>query len=239
MKKTVKTAMTAAMFATSLSAAAFTATAAADGHQNPDPVAEVERLETATAGTEVCVYGPPEVMESLFGTTLPEELALEGTSPIPSTTTITTTEVCMEGTAPIMLEGDVAIYPETTTTTDDWEMVTPGIAPLVMAGDLDGNFSLDARDISRLKNWLLQRMDESEKPLTYDEIVAADFNSDGKIDKEDLILLIRSLTGKPEDEEEPAVTTTMATAPEITTTTEVFPETNIPDPVYGPPSWFE
>ena len=100
-------------------------------------------------------------------------------------------------------------------------------------GDLNYDFQLDARDLTLLKRYLL----EGEINDHIDRL--ANVNHDGKIDKEDVKELIRKLTGKPEDEEEPDVTTTATTATTQTADTETTttdPWENYPLPLYGPPA---
>ena len=82
-------------------------------------------------------------------------------------------------------------------------------------GDTNQDGSLDARDVSLLKQYLLANGDLQ----SYAENL--DVNLDGKFDKQDVKALIRLLTGKPESEdEEPQQTdvTGYPIYPETTTT---------------------
>ena len=103
MKKTLKTAMTAAMFAASLGATAGNAQYANAISQQT--LANALSIEETTTGTTVqTVYGPPEVMESLYGTTTTdEELQLEG-EPV-----ITDDDVELSGEEPIYTDDEVEI----------------------------------------------------------------------------------------------------------------------------------
>ena len=196
MKKTLQTAMTAAMFAASLGMAAGTASASQAGESD---AAAVEKLMNATAGEVVDVYGPPEAFYT-------------ETEPLTTTTT--------EAAAP----------PEETTDPDYDEPVTGGVVPLPTL-DLDGNGQFDARDLTILKQYMLQ----NPKPAHgFDFTYSSDYNYDGILDKQDLIQMILELTGMPEwNPEETAVTTT-TTAVFPTTETTITMETD-PAPVYGPP----
>ena len=80
MKKTLQTAMTAAMFAASLGMAAGTASASQTGES---AAAAVEKLMNATAGEVVDVYGPPE---AFYTETEPLTTTTETTAPPEETT---------------------------------------------------------------------------------------------------------------------------------------------------------
>ena len=80
MKKTLQTAMTAAMFAASLGMAAGTASASQTGESG---AASVEKLMNATAGEVVDVYGPPE---AFYTETEPPTTTTETTAPPEETT---------------------------------------------------------------------------------------------------------------------------------------------------------
>ena len=80
MKKTLQTAMTAAMFAASLGMAAGTASASQTGESG---AAAVEKLMNATAGEVVDVYGPPE---AFYTETEPPTTTTETTAPPEETT---------------------------------------------------------------------------------------------------------------------------------------------------------
>lgn len=256
MKKTIQTIMTAAAFAAALGAGAVD-TLSAQSAQYADAAGDLNAVTMIPQP----VYGPPEWMTEdpedgtgplvedgvapnyteeettnlgLCGTTvipvattltlagtsvLPLDttstmLTLEGTSVLPQdhTTTTSTTTLTMEGTTPIQTEP---------------ELITPGEAPLYgEPGDIDMDNSVDARDLTLLKRYLL-----AEKGVYAD--YTGDVNRDGKIDKEDVKALVRMLTGKPEDEDEPVVTTTV-TAPVTTITTSTTIPTMI-HTLYGPP----
>ena len=228
MKKTVKTAMTAAMFAASLGMAAGTASASQTGDYQAVPL---EELITATSTETICVYGPPEVMESLFGRQTTSEsftetvtettLALSGTVTLPVTTT--NFDVLSEdGVAPIV--------------TDD-PLETAGDVP-VRVDDLNSDGSFDSRDLTLLKRFLLDPDSVSQQypSLKYD----ADFDYNGRIDTQDVIQMLLRLTGMPEwKKEDPAVTTTTVSETVLPSTeTTIFTE-ELPQPAYGPIGWYD
>ena len=82
--------------------------------------------------------------------------------------------------------------PTTTVTTDN--LVTAGVVPIFAeAGDSDYNGSIDARDLTMLKQYLLNQnyaRTLGGGPDPYD------VNGDGAIDKNDVKALIRLLTGE-------------------------------------------
>ena len=249
MKKSFQTIMTAAVFAAALSAGAGDTLAAQSLRADAETVTAVPQTTygppvwltepEATTTDELLreegvapIYTDPTTTLTLAGTSpIPEEsalqlageqtipeiattLALAGTSVVPqlNTTTSTCTTLTMEGTTPLVTEP---------------ELEMPGEAPLYNeAGDLDRNGSLDARDLSLLKQYLLigqtYKTDHS----------ISDVNGDGNIDKEDVKALIRLLTGKPEDEEEQPETTPVTTE-ELLPTTTTIPTTICT--LYGPP----
>lgn len=222
MKKTVKTAMTAAMFAATLGAAAGTASAVQSGEYTAVPL---EPLLTATAGTAVCVYGPPEVMESLFGTetTVSEPPCLAGAAPVITQTTAEDDPWGLrdEGVAPIMTD----------------ELITAGEVP-VPTVDLNYDGSFDSRDLTIVKRLLLDPEKALEAYPSLDYL--ADFDYNGTVDKQDIIQMILKMTGMPEWKPEEAITTTtMASAADVTTTEATVMTEPIPQPAYGPPEWFE
>ena len=192
MRKTRQSLLTAALFAAAVSTSA--------GGAIPPQLASAEGDITTVPQT---TYGPPVWM------TEPE---------------ITTTELMPEGTVPI-------ISSDTTTSTTptaeilqpEGEMVLPGILPVFHeAGDLNMDGSIDVRDLTILKQFLLFQHDG----VGFSSLVG-DVNCDGIIDRGDVKALIRLLTGKPEEEDEPAETDA------VTTTATTFTATTCP--LYGPP----
>lgn len=215
MKKTIRTAMTSAMFAAAIGVSAGNMPAGgASAVQNAAELPDEETLMTATMTEPVDVYGPPEYFSSLEEaqqTTVPEEELM------PAGETVMTTAY----DEPLRDESEAPM--ETTT------LELGGVIPLPTE-DWNHDGVLNAADLTFMKRALLER-------------TAADFegdlNYDGVFDKEDIKELRRRLTGKSkeqEDAEEAAATTTTTTVTEaaLTTATE-----DIPQPDYGPMPYFE
>ncbi|MBR4200631.1 MAG: dockerin type I repeat-containing protein [Oscillospiraceae bacterium] len=224
MKKTLKTAMTSAMFAAALGIGAGSApVVSAERTSAPDFLPAEESLMDQTAETMVCVYGPPEVMSSLEAertttTTTTEELALSGTSPTAEETTTLPPED--PDLIPVPVYGPPSAF---------YEM-----------SDVNMDRSLDARDLTVLKRVILQAQKEGVDPMAYIGDLG-DVNGDGVLDKEDIKALRRMLTGKSKEEEdaEEAQTTTTAAIVTGLPETETTPIYIAPQPVYGPPEFFE
>ena len=235
MKKTLQTLMTAAVFAAALGAGANDTLSAAQALST-----EADFLGGAETGLPQPVYGPPEVM--LTTTETEQTLVPDGTAPFyPETDTTTTafagtavipiaTTLGLAGTAPVPQDTDTTctttVTLEGTAPLPDDELVTGGVMPVYQEpGDANQDGSLDARDVSLLKQYLLANGNTSSYADTLD------VNLDGNIDKQDVKALIRLLTGKPEEEDEPQQTAAPVD-PEQKTTTTTFTTTC---PLYGPP----
>lgn len=250
MKKTAKTAMTAAMFAASLGASANTACYANSIMQSNAASVGFDYAETTVGTTVQTVYGPPEVMESLFGTTTEDmpiqlegdmrvettsedELVTPGVAPIYTDDEELREEgvVTVETTMPIVPEGTVVTTTCTTTmpTYDTYPVPVYGPPSYFFKhGDLNMDRSLDSRDLTLLKRAILEGEGYFDPELL-------DVNGDGAINKEDIKALQRQLTGKPEDEEGDQTRYAATTTTTMTTTIDE----PIPQPEYGPPEWFE
>ena len=213
MKKTIQTIMTAAAFAAALGAGAgdtITAQFAAES-------VAADSITTVPQTT----YGPPGWMMT---TEDPEELeTLPIVTPgtvmhyeLDTTTSSTTTTVTLEGTSPLPTD-----------------LVTDGVAPAYNEpGDFDNNGSFDARDLTLIKRYLLSNK------TTQGSTVMADIDLNGEVDKKDVEALLRLLTGKPEEEDQPSVETEMTTQPTApVTTTDVTRPTYMV--LYGPPAAWE
>lgn len=213
MKKTIQTIMTAAAFAAALGAGAgdtITAQFAAES-------VAADSITTVPQTT----YGPPGWMMT---TEDPEELeTLPIVTPgtvmhyeLDTTTSSTTTTVTLEGTSPLPTD-----------------LTTDGVAPAYNEpGDFDNNGSFDARDLTLLKRYLLSNK------TTQGSAVMADIDLNGEVDKKDVEALLRLLTGKPEEEDQPSVETEMTTQPTApVTTTDVTRPTYMV--LYGPPAAWE
>ena len=213
MKKTIQTIMTAAAFAAALGAGAG------------DTITAQFAAESVAADSITTVpqtaYGPPGWMMT---TEDPEELeTLPIVTPgtvmhyeLDTTTSSTTTTVTLEGTSPLPTD-----------------LVTDGVAPAYNEpGDFDNNGSFDARDLTLLKRYLLSNK------TTQGSSVMADIDLNGEVNKKDVEALLRLLTGKPEEEDQPFVETEMTTQPTApVTTTDVTRPTYMV--LYGPPAAWE
>lgn len=112
--------------------------------------------------------------------------------------------------------------------------------PPWVTGDINRDFAINSEDLTVLKRAILehggkefdlkQKM-ESESAESISDYIFGDMNSDGKLNKEDVDALIRQLTGKPEEEDEP-IQTFISNSTDITTSTVTTPKTI---PLYGPP----
>ena len=199
MKKSVRTLMTAAMFAAALGTAAANASAAQAGG------GLLSSMLTATAGEIVTTYGPPQLR-----------------------TSETETETTAVQTAP---EAEEPALPDASTTSEPPRF--SGGVMIRQNPDVNGDLSVDARDISEMKRSLL-----NGAPNTIVDS-ALDFNHDGVFDKKDIITQIMELTGMPEwKPEDPAVTTTAAETAFPATETTILSEI-LPQPAYGPIGWYD
>ena len=230
MKKTAQTLLTAAIFATALGSSAQSQM------QQPvqaagDPILDVQTYYAA-------VYGPP-----------PSQL----TSTETTETTTTTAFVANIPAYPDWPEG-------TAITTDLIPQPAYGPPRTAFSGDMNWDAIADARDLTLIKHAAMVGRDQFDG--WYD---MADVNHDGDVDKEDVRLFMEETLGIPKKEEAvttaPAVTTEalMTTListtkmpvtvvygpPPVTTTTEMTelpettPDTDIPVPLYGPPSMMQ
>lgn len=268
MKKTMKTAMTAAMFAAAIGIGQNTANTS--GVSAVDTLPEDQLME-ATEDIPQDVYGPPSWFEEETDVTT-EPVAYGTEAPV------TTTEM-----EPIRLEGEATVptdeYPVPEGTVPIYDLTTTEPVPETMEvlygppyvffkkGDITMDNSVDARDLSVLKQALL----EGKNVDWLREL--GDVNGDGVFDEADIRELRRQLLGRSVEEDEEAeqtaegttvtttgttsVTTTKKTKPgkkettttmttTTTTTTEMITETlygppyqTTVQPVYGPPSYFE
>ncbi len=214
MKKTLQSLMTAAVFASALTTGFSDSISANSADDNFPLYPEL-------------MYGPPDYTDIEDEPPF-EPVITEGTI----VTTTATTDVSLEGTTPIydthpIPEGTTPIYDDTTlggvtvTTTTEPLMLGGDVPVFSEPGDLNMDGIHDVRDLSLLKQYLLTNQSQGFVGIT------GDVNSDDSIDKEDVKALIRLLTGKPEDEEDPIITT-------VPTSSTTFPTTSTVT-LYGPP----
>ncbi|MBR5363791.1 MAG: dockerin type I repeat-containing protein [Oscillospiraceae bacterium] len=210
MKKTLQSKLTAALFAAAISTSG--------GTLSPQLARAADAADDVTTVPQT-TYGPPVWMmttdeSDTTTTTATTEMPIFSTeAPTVTMTTSTTGEPAFGTEAPTVTM---------TTTTEELQLAGEPVL-YDEPGDVNMNGSIDVRDLTLLKQYLLNQSKYQ---------VAAgvgDLNGDGKIDKKDVQALIRLLTGKPEGEEEktstdPSNLMTMTTT--IGTTTCVL---------YGPP----
>ena len=213
MKKTSQSLITAALFAAAVSTGtAFTPQLASAEN-------DITTVPQTSYGPPVCLVTEPETTEMLIP---------EGTVPIISEDTTTT------ATDPEILrpQGEVAVF---TTTEEDVVQLVGEPVMYEEPGDFNLDGSIDARDLTMLKQYLLHQLDGVG--FSYD---ISDLNHDGALNKKDVKALIRMLTGKPEEEDTPEETTTAVTRNTETftlpteTTTDVTRDTYVV--LYGPPA---
>lgn len=250
MKKTPKTILMAALFASAINAAS---TGAVTG--NADYVPSDEQMQDA--------YGPPVIEETTTPATVTDpitettiELAgVYGPPPNYSTTTktqttakdpiteTTTDMACVYGPPPTTTTTTIPTTTAPTTTDPITETTTRTFPvygpPPVSNGDINDDGRIDVFDFIELKKMITNG---TAQPIESYKAYKADVNNDGKIGVADLVMLNNYLLGKIDNFyddiiPEPQPTTTRyydnTTANTVTTTTNT-----IPAPVYGPPSWF-
>lgn len=201
MKKTLQSLMTAAVFASALTTGFSDSISANSADDNFPLYPEL-------------MYGPPDYTDIEDEPPF-EPVITEGTI----VTTTATTDVSLEGTTPIY--NDTTLGGVTVTTTTEPLMLGGDVPVFSEPGDLNMDGIHDVRDLSLLKQYLLTNQSQGFVGIT------GDVNSDDSIDKEDVKALIRLLTGKPEDEEDPIITT-------VPTSSTTFPTTSTVT-LYGPP----
>ena len=240
MKITLQSLLTAAVFASSLGTGLSDTFAV---QANNDDITQVPQTTygppvfTQTETDDLCckttsriVYGTTVTTPTTTTSTSDRYPDFTGTVTMPTTTTTTTTtsrypEFIGTVTTPTTTTTTTATtFPEYmgTVTTASEPIALAGEAPII-EGDLSRDGSIDARDVSKLKRNILNGSHDSYN----------DINQDGVINKEDVKALIRLLTGKPEDEDEPITTDIRdQNNPAVTsvTTTAEFIQTS-----YGPP----
>lgn len=121
---------------------------------------------------------------------------------------------------------------ETTTTTLETTVMPLYGPPSVFypQGDVTMDKQVDARDLTRMKEIALGEI----RYPGFDENDIADLNRDGKVDKQDVEMMLHEVLGVPE-KTEPVMTT--STALTLATTT-ITTTTMMVGTLYGPPSIF-
>ena len=254
MKKTLHSILTAAMFAAAVT------TSVSSPSVSAQPASEAGLMQE-TAREQQNVYGPPSWFTTEPGLTRltdtkPQEVYgppnwfSETETETETLSTDVTRDVPPTVYGPPSWFSDKETEATTTETTDVTNNIPdPVYGPPWARGDLNHDFRLSAEDLTLLKRELLKNkgtVSLISEPgfVVAGNIVQGDLNGDQTVNRADVELLIRQLTGKPDDEEEPDVTTTATEKTEVTTnTTTALPwNFTVPDydvPLYGPPSVFE
>ena len=229
MKKTIRTVLTAAMFA-SANLAAIPSSAAGENNQQPEQPTKAEALSEITDTRKpMPIYGPPEVMRTLT-TAPPEELV----------TTTTTYAQLVYGppwmfttatTQPVPQPDYGAPWIYTTVTTEP--VPQPAYGPPITLGDLNLDYVVDSFDAIALRRAIL---DDSHN---YMQLYNGDLNNDGQLTVGDLVLLNKYLLGvikdlRNFDKNNQYIATTVADkSVETTTTTTYDPRNDIIVTLYG------
>lgn len=231
MKKTDKTALTAAMFAAALNlipTSSGTVLAADTGETSAETAAVAEYDPAEEPLQEV--YGPPV----LFETTEPESLMTTATQPVvepvygPPWAFTTQTQTSVETTATTAAS---------TTYDPSAEIEQPVYGPPAL-GDINWDGRVDAFDLIAARQAYI-----SGTKVIYQEY-AADVNGDGQFTVADIVMLSQYLLGQIDNfENTPAETQTTAQTTDQSLNTVTAPVTSVIDPyiepVYGPPWWYE
>lgn len=225
MKKTIRTVLTAAMFA-SANLAALPSSAAGETNQQPEQPTKAEALSELTDTRKpMPIYGPPEVMRTLT-TASPEELI---------ETTTTTTQLVYGPPWMLTTTSVQTVYgpPWMFTTVTTEPVPQPAYGPPIMLGDLNLDYVVDSFDAITLRKAILE--DSSD----YMQLYNGDLNNDGRLTVGDLVLLNKYLLGiikdlRNFDNNSEYIATTVADKPvETTTTTTYDPRNDLIVTLYG------
>lgn len=210
--------------------------------QNTTTTAVTENIITNTTRTTVTVYGPPSMMSSLYAeqygtttttvdtatTTMPTTTMPTTTTTMPTTTTedflrfTTTTIMTVYGPPEVMS----SLFNRTTETTEEpfiafttTTLPQPAYGPQMVypRGDVTCDFQVDALDLAKMRNMLIDGLD------FWDQDVIGDVNNDGVFNIADLVATQKFVLGKE---------STFVNDTPIASTTTV-------QPVYGPPIYYK
>ena len=224
MKKSLHSILTAAMFAAAVTTSVGNPAVSVQSGAASAEAGLMQETEREMQGA----YGPPNWFTETEMTKLTDTEPQDVYGPpnwFSETETLTTTDVTRD--IPPTVYGPPNWFSDketeaTVTTTTDVTEINPQPAygpPWVFAekGDMNYDFQLDVRDLTRLKQIILNENSPRDR-----EIHLGDLNGDGKLDKADVKALVRMLTGKPEKEDDPqesTVTSTDTTVASLITTT--------------------
>lgn len=239
MKKTPKTILMAALFASAISASAGATTSSADYVPSDEQMQDaygppvIEETTTSTTVTDPItetrtelagVYGPPPNYSTTKTTatnmttteTTTRMFPMYGPPPTTTTTTTTTTKQTYTTAKNTTTKTTTVTNPITETTTRMTAVYGP---PPV--GDINSDGKIDVFDFIELRKMLLDGTTDGYKQYM------ADVNNDGQVGIADLVMLNNYLLGKIDNFRD-----------NIIFEYEVTTQNTITAPVYGPPSWF-
>lgn len=184
MKKTIRTVLTAAMFASANMAAIPSSAAGETNNQANEPTVTESLTEMTDLRKPMPIYGPPEVMGTSTTSSLPQETF---------TTTTTTFMHTLYGPPWMMTTTSI---PEPTTTSEAVTTTMPEVlyGPPVfyrLLGDVNLDQQIDSFDAIVLRRMLVTGEAQDFASTSY-----GDINRDGKVSIADLLLLQRYLLGE-------------------------------------------
>ena len=178
MKKTIRTVLTAAMFASANMAAIPSSAAGETNQQANEPTNSEVLTEMTDSRKPMPLYGPPEVLRTLT------------TPPLETLTTTTTTFMHTLYGPPWMLTSTVPTSTtEAVTTTMPVVLYGPPLYYRLL-GDVNLDQQIDSFDAIALRRMLVTRKAQNFASSSY-----GDINRDGKVNIADLLLLQRYLLG--------------------------------------------
>lgn len=249
MKKTDKTALTAAIFAAAMGAAAVSGTPAEAAGISPDNAGLASQLESFAP-----VYGPAPDFDDTDPTEAPVTKSIEELEELqdvygppvtgqimtrPAKTTATTVAVTEVTTLPEFQEvyGPPPVDTPTEAVTEAEEMMATVYGPPAMSGDINYDSSIDSFDLVKLRSIVTGE----EMPTPYGGQYSADVNGDGEINIADLVSMGRYLIGQTDSLTSKKIKKNKIKVIyqeeniEPATEEETNPIDILPQPKYGPP----
>lgn len=220
MKKSDKTALTAAAFAAALNIVPMGAAAYDPAEEEIQDVYGPPAYFSTTTTAPQPVYGPPEIMSSLYPelfTTTASSLSTEDITPQPE-----------YGPPPVVSSTENQSATTTTTATFPEDNIPqPVYGPMPIYGDLTYDGVVDSYDLIAMRQMFRGGVNAG------DNYYIADLNNDGSVSVSDLVVLSRYVLGSVKNI---GVNYDYSSAPDAedpvtTTKTEFYG-------VYGPPAWF-
>ncbi|MCR5599210.1 MAG: dockerin type I repeat-containing protein [Ruminococcus sp.] len=179
MKKTIRTVLTAAMFASANMAALPSSAVGETDNQANEPTASEVLTEVTDSRKPMPIYGPPEVM-STMSTTAQETF----------TTTTTTFMHSLYGPPWMFTTTESTTSTEAVTTTMPEVLYGPPVYYKLL-GDVNLDQQIDSFDAIALRRMLVTGKAQNFASTSY-----GDINRDGKVSIADLLMLQRYLLGE-------------------------------------------